>query len=332
MLAAWLRRSWKTLSRSRPPRRSVKPAGEWRSPSSPWRSVRTTASSISRTSSSNSGSCHPRHHEDNAQALFDGLGWRPLRSEWDYASAHERIVREVFADECHTPGSPDRAPFFRRFLTICRKLTVSMGRCPRRRGRGGGAFLAFGPDEVLRGGAGGAGDGAGRPLEPEVVVSRVRYTRRGEGIREGRLSFRVGGTVESLHQVEGPDGQMHESTRATVPRGSVLARLDPADYRRDRDEPAESWPRPRPRWPRTRPTPSWRGTISVAARSSSRAGPSARKTWTMRRQALKKDEAAVAAPAATSSRPGSALQQAEANLEYCTLTAALRRGHGRREV
>jgi hypothetical protein len=23
------------------------------------------------------------------------------------------------------PGSPERAPFFRRFLTICRKLTVS---------------------------------------------------------------------------------------------------------------------------------------------------------------------------------------------------------------
>jgi AcrR family transcriptional regulator len=37
---------------------------------------------------------------DNAQALLDGLGWRPLRLEWDYALTHERIIREVFADEC----------------------------------------------------------------------------------------------------------------------------------------------------------------------------------------------------------------------------------------
>src|SRR5271157_1347728 len=41
---------------------------------------------------------------DNAQALLDGLGWRPLRSEWDYALTHERIIREVFADECRYAG------------------------------------------------------------------------------------------------------------------------------------------------------------------------------------------------------------------------------------
>ena len=41
---------------------------------------------------------------DNAQALLDGLGWRPLRSEWDYGLTHKRIIREVFADECRYAG------------------------------------------------------------------------------------------------------------------------------------------------------------------------------------------------------------------------------------
>jgi AcrR family transcriptional regulator len=39
---------------------------------------------------------------DSGQALLDGLGWRPLRSEWDYGLTHERILREVFADEWDT--------------------------------------------------------------------------------------------------------------------------------------------------------------------------------------------------------------------------------------
>lgn len=42
--------------------------------------------------------------KENVQALLDGLGWRPLRSEWDYGLTHERMVREVFADECRRAG------------------------------------------------------------------------------------------------------------------------------------------------------------------------------------------------------------------------------------
>jgi hypothetical protein len=41
---------------------------------------------------------------DNAQALLDGLGWRPLRSEWDYGLTHERLVRELFSEECRRAG------------------------------------------------------------------------------------------------------------------------------------------------------------------------------------------------------------------------------------
>jgi hypothetical protein len=41
---------------------------------------------------------------DNVQALLDGLGWHPLRSEWDYRLTHNRIIQEVFADECRSAG------------------------------------------------------------------------------------------------------------------------------------------------------------------------------------------------------------------------------------
>jgi AcrR family transcriptional regulator len=41
---------------------------------------------------------------DRAQALLDGLGWHPLRSEWDYGLTHDLIVREVFAEECRRAG------------------------------------------------------------------------------------------------------------------------------------------------------------------------------------------------------------------------------------
>jgi AcrR family transcriptional regulator len=41
---------------------------------------------------------------ETAQTLLDGLGWRPLRSEWDYGATEERIVTEVFADECRRAG------------------------------------------------------------------------------------------------------------------------------------------------------------------------------------------------------------------------------------
>ena len=33
------------------------------------------------------------------QAMFDGLGWRPLTAEWDYAVTYRRIEGEVFSEE-----------------------------------------------------------------------------------------------------------------------------------------------------------------------------------------------------------------------------------------
>ncbi|WZO97760.1 TetR/AcrR family transcriptional regulator [Isosphaeraceae bacterium EP7] len=40
----------------------------------------------------------------NIQHFLDGLGWRPLVSEWDYAETLRKVAREIFADECNRVG------------------------------------------------------------------------------------------------------------------------------------------------------------------------------------------------------------------------------------
>jgi len=36
--------------------------------------------------------------------FLDGLGWKPLRSEWDYSTTYQRLTQEVFADEWRRAG------------------------------------------------------------------------------------------------------------------------------------------------------------------------------------------------------------------------------------
>jgi hypothetical protein len=70
------------------------------------------------------------------------------------------------------PGSPERVPFFRRFLTICRKMTVSTATLAL---VAAGAVLAVGPGGVLRSGArrGGPGDGRGEPGDAVTLMRRA---------------------------------------------------------------------------------------------------------------------------------------------------------------
>ena len=37
---------------------------------------------------------------ESYQRLFDGYGWKPLSSDWDYAETHRRIAAEIFPEEC----------------------------------------------------------------------------------------------------------------------------------------------------------------------------------------------------------------------------------------
>ena len=139
-------------------------------------------------------------------------------------------------------GSPERAPFFRRFLTVCRKMTESTATLTLVTVVAGAGRVWLAAQVGLLTAAPAAAPAMGRvvALAPEVVVSALHYSAAVKEFEKAELSFRQGGTVESLLQVTGPDGQMHRVHEGDrVPRGSVLARLDPADYRRERDEAIE---------------------------------------------------------------------------------------------
>jgi RND family efflux transporter MFP subunit len=228
------------------------------------------------------------------------------------------------------PGSPERAPFFRRFLTVCRKVTASI------------VILAL---VTAVAGAGRswlagrirsseAAPGAPAPatvrvvsLLPEVVASALHYSAAVKELEKAELSFRQGGTVESLLQVTGPDGQMHRVHEGDrVPRGSVLARLDPADYRRDRDEAAETLAKGEAQLAKDDASSELARNNLRRAEDLASSGGISKEEVDSRRQTVKMSEAAVAGDRRDVESTRIKLQQAEANLAYCTLTSPFAEG------
>ena len=72
-------------------------------------------------------------------------------------------------------------------------------------------------------------------LADEAVELGISYSATVRELRKAELSFRVGGTLDALLQVEGAGGPtraIHEGDQ--VARGAVLAALDPGDYTRER--------------------------------------------------------------------------------------------------
>jgi RND family efflux transporter MFP subunit len=228
------------------------------------------------------------------------------------------------------PGSPERAPFFRRFLTICRKLTVST------------VILALVAAAAWVGRswlvgrirASEAAPAAPAPatvrvvtLAPEVVVSALHYSAAVKEFEKAELSFRQGGTVESLLQVAGPDGQMHRVHEGDrVPRGAVLARLDPADYRRDRDEAAEKLASAEASLAKDEADAELARNNVRRGEELAPSGAIGKEDLDQRRQAVKKVAAAVAGDRRDVESYRIKLQQAEANLAYCTLTSPFAEG------
>ncbi len=142
--------------------------------------------------------------------------------------------------KAESPAStePNHAPFFRRLLTICRKATPGLVACAVLvpmilLGRGQLASLAA-SHEVK----------ASVPSPPsvrvvavadEVIGSGVSYSAVVKELRKAELSFRVGGTLDTLLMVDRGGGRarpVHEGDR--VRKGSVLARLEAGDYVRER--------------------------------------------------------------------------------------------------
>jgi RND family efflux transporter MFP subunit len=77
-------------------------------------------------------------------------------------------------------------------------------------------------------------------LEPEIVKPGRRYGAVVKEIESATLSFRVSGTVKEVLQLTGPGGRehgLHAGDR--VLKGTALASIDAADYRRERARAAE---------------------------------------------------------------------------------------------
>ncbi len=78
------------------------------------------------------------------------------------------------------------------------------------------------------------------PVVEEVVSSGIRYSGVVKQLQKSELSFRISGTVNHLHQVSSPGGRMRDVHEGdTLARGTVIARLDPDDYGRQRGQAAE---------------------------------------------------------------------------------------------
>jgi RND family efflux transporter MFP subunit len=227
-------------------------------------------------------------------------------------------------------GSVDSGFFFGPFLTKCRKSAI-------------GLFVFLSMTGVTVAGRWLLASSAdARKLKPaeapatsvrvvevrdEVVASSVRYSAVVKELNKAELSFRVGGTVEFLHQVEGPGGTprpIHEGD--TLKHGEVIARLDPGDFRRDRDATASK-------------LTTARAKLAEAKADAELAKVEFRRAEQLiSRNALSKSDedsartklhATSAAQSAAQSEVETAqieLAKAEANLGYCTLEVPFNEG------
>ena len=223
---------------------------------------------------------------NNMQALLDGLGWRPLRAEWDYDSTLTRIAREVFPNEWQARRSRARPSlFFGPFLTKCRKSAIGLFVFLSVTGvTVAGRWLLASSAEARKIKPADAPPVSVRVVEvrDEVVASGVRYSAVVKELNKAELSFRVGGTVEFLHQVEGPGGTPQADPRRRHAQAAVrssLASTRPT-FAAIATQPPASSPRPGQSWQRRKPTPSWPKSSSVVPNSSSPAMPSASPTRT----------------------------------------------------
>ncbi|MFO0957961.1 MAG: efflux RND transporter periplasmic adaptor subunit [Isosphaeraceae bacterium] len=223
------------------------------------------------------------------------------------------------------PPGPDPAPFFARLSTIRRKATTSL------------VSIALLSGLIVMGRAQLAELARAHQVEvtepdppsvrlaevvEEVVSPGVSYSAVVKEFRKAELSFRVGGTIDEILQVAGPGGVMrdvHEGDR--IPKGKALARLSPSDYRRDRNMAAERLAAAEARLAKAEADAEFarsehRRTERLVGRN---AGTPSDLDST--RAKVQNTTAAVSVALREIEEARVSLQQADANLEYCTLAA-----------
>jgi RND family efflux transporter MFP subunit len=164
------------------------------------------------------------------------------------------------------------------------------------------------------------------PVGEEVVGSSLRYSGLVKELQKAELSFRVPGTVASLHRVEAPGGRMRDVHEGdTLPKGTVLARLDPDDYGLERGQAAERLASARARLMQAKSNTEqaridFRRTEQLARRNS--VSNSDFDNARTKLDGLIATEAAAEGDVALA-RIG--LEQAEVNLKYCSVVVPFER-------
>jgi RND family efflux transporter MFP subunit len=159
-------------------------------------------------------------------------------------------------------------------------------------------------------------------IREEVVYPGIFYSAVVKELRKADLSFRVAGTVDFLHQVPGPGGdlrEIHEGDK--LEKGQILARLDPADYQRDLAGSKEKLAAAEARLKQSESESDlakidYDRITRLVARASA-----ATSDLDSQRAKLQSSNAAVTVVKREIEAARISLQQAQANLQYCTLAS-----------
>ncbi|MDY3556471.1 efflux RND transporter periplasmic adaptor subunit [Gemmata sp. JC717] len=157
-------------------------------------------------------------------------------------------------------------------------------------------------------------------LVPVTLVGPLNYSGTVKEWQRVELSFRVGGTVSELLRV-GTDRaarDLHEGDR--FPHGTVLARLDPADYRRDRALAAERLSQAEAKLVSARADAESADSEFGRARRTFAGGAGSRSDFDSAKSRSEVAAASVSSAAREVDAAKVQLAQADANLGYCELT------------
>lgn len=164
-------------------------------------------------------------------------------------------------------------------------------------------------------------------LSDEVVTTGVRYSAVVKELHKAEISFRVPGTVEFVDQVPGPGGKtryIHEGD--TLEKGTVLARLDLSDYRRDREVAAGRLATAKAKLTQAQSDAELAGIEFRRAEQLIRRSAISTADQDTARAKLRSSTAAEDATRREVETAQVELEKAEANLLYCTIAVPFDRG------
>lgn len=166
-----------------------------------------------------------------------------------------------------------------------------------------------------------------QPLSSETVSSALTYSGAVKELEKAEISFRVGGSITGLHRVTGPDGKEHAIHEGDlVSPETILARLDTADFERDRAVAAEKLATAEAYLAQQESEASL--ALLEFRRVEQLWKSNATSISSLDTAKTKQVSTALAASGAKRDRESAriALSQAEANISYCTLKSPFRQG------